>query len=447
MIRVLIVDDEFQLLEAFKKKLSKEGMEVFTASNGQEAMSIIAEETLDIGLFDIKLPDTDGVDLLGRLRETQPTAEVIMLTGYASVDTAIRSMKLGAYDYLTKPVKLSELHTVILKAYEKKQLKEKTIVLEEQLQRIEVHDKLVGDSKEINVVKKAISLVGNSNVPVLILGETGTGKELVARAIHAQSSRAGSPFVIINASNLQESILESELFGYKKGAFTGAQTDKVGLLQIATRGTFFVDEVADMGIPIQSKLLRVLETGAFRKLGDTKEITVDVRFIFATNKVIEEEVKANRFRKDLFYRLNTFVIQVPPLRDRKDDIPILTKYFLEKHARKGSRKAVSKQAMNLLVAYHWPGNVRELANVIERAILISADRSEIISDDLPQTIALPSFATVERKRALSQDTLRLDSMEKEHIEKVLEFADGNKSKAARLLGISRKKLYQKIESQ
>jgi len=413
MIRVLIVDDEYQLLEAFKKKLSKEGMEVFTASNGQEAIAILKQETLDIGLFDIKLPDTDGVELLEKLREIQPTAEVIMLTGYASVDTAIRSMKLGAYDYLTKPVKLSELHTVILKAYEKKQLKDKTIV---------------------------------PNVPVLIMGETGTGKELVARAIHAQSSRAANPFVIINASNLQESILESELFGYKKGAFTGAQTDKVGLLQIANTGTFFVDEVADMGMPIQSKLLRVLETGAFRKLGDTKEITVDVRFIFATNKVIEEEVKANRFRKDLFYRLNTFVIQVPPLRDRKDDIPILTKYFLEKHARKGSRKAVSRKAMNLLVTYHWPGNVRELANVIERAILISADRSEIIPDDLPQAIVLPSFATEERKRSLSQDTLRLDSMEKEHIEKVLEFAGGNKSKAARLLGISRKKLYQKIES-
>ena len=403
------------------------------------------QETLDIGLFDIKLPDTDGVELLEKLLELQPTAEVIMLTGYASVDTAIRSMKLGAYDYLTKPVKLSELHTVILKAYEKKQLKDKTIVLEEQLQRVEVHDKFIGESKEINVVKKAISLVGNSNVPVLILGETGTGKELVARAIHAQSSRAANPFVIINASNLQESILESELFGYKKGAFTGAQTDKVGLLQIANTGTFFVDEVGDMGMPIQSKLLRVLETGVFRKLGDTKEITVDVRFIFATNKVIEEEVKANRFRKDLFYRLNTFVIQVPPLRDRKDDIPILTKYFLEKHARKGNRKAVSKQALNLLVTYHWPGNVRELANVIERAILISADRSEIIPDDLPQAIVLPSFATEERKRSLSQDTLRLDSMEKEHIEKVLEFAGGNKSKAARLLGISRKKLYQKIE--
>jgi len=445
-MRVLIVDDEYQLLEAFKKKLTREGMEVFTASNGKEALSLIKQETLDIGLFDIKLPDTDGVQLLKKFREVQPTAEVIMLTGYASVDTAIRSMKLGAYDYLTKPVKLSELHTVILKAYEKKQLKEKTIVLEEQLQRVEVHDRFIGESKEFNGVKKTIALVGNSNVPVLILGETGTGKELVARAIHALSPRATHPFVIINASNLQESILESELFGYKKGAFTGAQTDKVGLLQIANTGTFFVDEVADMGNPIQSKLLRVLETGAFRKLGDTKEIIVDVRFIFATNKNIEEEVKANRFRKDLFYRLNTFVIQVPPLRDRKDDIPILTQYFLEKHARKGSRKIVSRQAMNLLMDYHWPGNVRELANVIERAILISADRDEIVHDDLPQTISIPSFTKVERRHSPNSDTLRLDSMEKDHIEKVLEFAGGNKSKAARLLGISRKKLYQKIES-
>jgi len=446
MIRVLIVDDEYQLLEAFKKKLTREGMEVFAASTGQEALGLIKREALDIGLFDIKLPDTDGVQLLERLREHQPTAEVIMLTGYASVDTAIRSMKLGAYDYLTKPVKLSELHTVILKAYEKKQLKEKTIVLEEQLQRVEVHDRFIGESKEINVVKKAIAVVGNSNVPVLILGETGTGKELVARAIHALSSRAANPFVIINASNLQESILESELFGYKKGAFTGAQADKVGLLQIANTGTFFVDEVADMGTPIQSKLLRVLETGAFRKLGDTKEVTVDVRFIFATNKSIEEEMRANRFRKDLFYRLNTFVIQVPPLRDRKDDIPVLTEYFLEKHARKGIRKVVSKRTMNLLLDYHWPGNVRELANVIERAVLISADREEIVHDDLPQTVFTPSFGEAKGKHLMTSDTLRLDSMEKEHIEKVLEIAGGNKSKAARLLGISRKKLYQKIES-
>ncbi len=444
MIRVLIVDDEYQLLEAFKKKLTKEGMEVFTALSGREAISVIQQVNLDVGLFDIRLPDIDGVDLLEKLREIQPTVEVIMLTGYASVDTAIRSMKLGAYDYLTKPVKLSELHTIILKAHEKKELKEKTLVLEEQLQRVQVYDEFVGESDGIKAVKQSVSLVAKSNVPVLVLGETGTGKELVARAIHTVSSRALNPFVVINASNLQESILESELFGYKKGAFTGAQTDKVGLIQLAHTGTFFVDEVADMGISIQSKLLRVLETGTFRRLGDTKEMIVDVRFIFATNKSIEDEVKENRFRKDLFYRLNTFMIQIPPLRDRKDDIPILAEYFMKKHAKKGRKKVVSKRAMELLIEYYWPGNVRELANVLERAVLISTERMEITGDDLPRTVVRPTYPLEERRQAPGGNMLRLDAIEREHIEKVLEFTQGNKSKAARLLGISRKKLYQKI---
>jgi DNA-binding NtrC family response regulator len=446
MIRVLIVDDEHQLVEAFKKKLAKEGLDVFTALNGKEAISIMKDNELDIGLFDIKLPDMDGVELLGRLREMQPTSEVIMLTGYASVDTAIRSMKLGAYDYLTKPCKLSELHNVILKAYEKKQLKEKTIVLEEHLQRVEIHDNFIGESKGAREVKKFVSMVSTSDVPVLVLGETGTGKELVARAIHAQSRRFANPFVVINASCLQENILESELFGYKKGAFTGAQTDKLGLLEIANQGTFFVDEVGDMGTAIQAKLLRVLETSVFRKLGDTKEIKVDVRFIFATNKSIEEEVETNRFRKDLFYRLNTFIITIPPLRDRKDDISIMAEYFMEKFARGSEKKAITKAAMDLLVGYQWPGNVRELANVLERAILISEKRGEIVSDDFPRNIArsLPTITGHEKHRS-GRDTLRLDSVEKEHIEKVLKFAEGNKSKAARLLGISRKKLYQKIE--
>jgi len=446
MIRTLIVDDERQLVEAFKKKLSKEGMEVFTALKGKEALSIIKEKTLDVGLFDIMLPDMNGVELLDKMKEMQPTAEVIMLTGNASVDTAIRSMKLGAYDYLTKPCKLSELHSVILKAYEKKQLKEKTIVLEEHIQRIETHDRFLGESKGVREVKKFISLVSASNVPVLVLGETGTGKELVARAIHDLSNRSANPFVAINASSLQENILESELFGYKKGAFTGAQADKVGLFQIADKGTFFVDEVADMGSAIQAKLLRVLETGAFRKLGDTKEITVDVRFIFATNKSIEQEIEASRFRKDLFYRLNTFIINIPPLRERKNDIPVLAEYFMEKHARGGGKKVISKQTMELLMDYPWPGNVRELANVLERAILISGERAEIMSDDLPGSFVqggLPVSADNQKPR---QDALRLDLMERVHIEKVLKMADGNKSKAARMLGISRKKLYQKIET-
>ncbi len=447
MVRTLIVDDERQLVEAFKKKLSKEGMEVFTALKGREALSIIKEQALDVGLFDIMLPDMNGVELLGKMKEMQPTAEVVMLTGNASVDTAIRSMKLGAYDYLTKPCKLSELHSVILKAYEKKQLKEKTIVLEEHIQRIETHDRFVGESKAIKEVKKFIGLVSRSNVPVLVLGETGTGKELVARAIHDLSNRAANPFVAITASSLQENILESELFGYKKGAFTGAQADKVGLFQIADKGTFFVDEVADMGPAIQAKLLRVLETGAFRKLGDTKEITVDVRFIFATNKSIEKEIEANRFRKDLFYRLNTFIIIIPPLRERKDDIPVLAEYFMEKHARGGGKKIIPKPTMDLLTGYPWPGNIRELSNVLERAVLISGDRTEILSGDLPGSFVQGVWPVSADNQKHGQDPLRLDLIERFHIEKVLKMADGNKSKAARMLGISRKKLYQKIETE
>jgi DNA-binding NtrC family response regulator len=400
MIRVLIVDDEHQLVEAFKKKLSKEGFEVFTALNGSEAISLMEENELDIGLFDIKLPDMDGVELLDRLREMQPTSEVIMLTGYASVDTAIRSMKLGAYDYLTKPCKLSELHQVILRAYEKKQLKEKTIVLEEHLQRVELRDNFIGESKDIKEVKKFVSMVSVSDVPVLILGETGTGKELVARAIHGQSGRFGNPFVVINASCLQENILESELFGYKKGAFTGAQTDKVGLLEIANKGTFFVDEVGDMDQAIQAKLLRVLENSVFRKLGDTKETKVDVRFIFATNKSIEEEVETSRFRKDLFYRLNTFIITIPPLRGRKDDIPIIAEYFMDKFSRGNGRKIITKPVMDLLMEYQWPGNVRELANVLERATLISGQRKEIIGEALPRNIvhSLPVAKSREERK-------------------------------------------------
>lgn len=446
MIRILIVDDEHQLVEAFRKKLSKEGIEVYTALNGKDAINIIKNESLDVGLFDIRLPDIDGVELLARLKEMQPTVEVIMLTGHASVNTAIQSMKLGAYDYLAKPCKLAELHSVILKAYEKKQLKEKNIVLEEHLHRIESRDRLIGESKKMKEVKKFISLVSTTNVPVLILGETGTGKEVAAREIHALSARSENPFVAINASCLQESILESELFGYKKGAFTGAQTDKVGLLEIANKGTFFVDEVGDMGSAIQAKLLRVLETSVFRKLGDTKEIKVDVRFVFATNKSIEEEIETNRFRKDLFYRLNTFVITMPPLIERADDITLLANYFMEKHTAGGRKKSISRHAMDTLLKYSWPGNVRELANALERAVLVSAERDEILAEDLPYNMThitedIPAYT----EQKLNNNVLRLDTMEKQHIERVLKFAEGNKSKAARLLGISRKKLYQKIE--
>ncbi|MGD0231340.1 MAG: sigma-54 dependent transcriptional regulator [Syntrophorhabdales bacterium] len=444
-IRVLIVDDEVQLAQAFKKKLEKEGFSVACAESASEVFPLLKRQTFDVGVLDIKLPDMNGIDLLNMLKEAEQNFEIVMLTGHASIDTAIKSMKLGAYDYLVKPCKSSELSHAILKAYEKKTLKEKNWLLEKRLEWAEFHDKFIGESRAIQEVKRLISLVGASDVPVLITGETGTGKELIARAIHASSQRAAHPFVAINSSTLQESILESELFGYKKGAFTGAHGDKMGLLDIANRGTFFVDEVGDMNLAIQAKLLRVLETGIFMKLGDVRENRADLRFVFATNKRLEEEVAANKFRKDLFYRVNAFEISVPPLRERKEDIPLLTRYFVNKFSKGNKRKTVSRRSMKLLFDYHWPGNVRELANMIERAILVAQNRDEIVGDDFPLCVQDRNGGRTVTARPRSADDLKLDALVKNHIRSVLQQAGGNKSRAARLLGISRKNLYRKIE--
>ncbi len=447
LIRVLIIDDEQQLVEAFKKKLSRDGFSVRAAFTAREALTLMKKNTFDVCVLDIRLPDMDGVELLKSIKKNEPNLEIIMLTGHASVDTAIQSMKLGAYDYLSKPCKLTELSNVILKAYEKKSLKERTIVLEQQLQRVEVHDSFIGASEPMNEIKRLIRLVAPSDVPVLILGETGTGKELVARAIHNLSPRCANQFVAVNSSTLQESILESELFGYKKGAFTGAGSDKIGLLELADRGTFFIDEIGDMGMAIQAKFLRTLETGIFRRLGDTRESRVDVRFIFATNKSLENEVKEKKFRKDLFFRLNTFIITLPALRERKDDIPLLADYFLGKFARGAARKILSREAMDLLRNYRWPGNVRELANVMERAVLLSSTRDTILSEDLPQSMTEERLLErdLEKKDLLASDHLNLHRIEQEHIERVLNLVKGNKSKAARMLGISRRKLYLKTQ--
>ncbi len=443
---MLIIDDEEQLVEAFRKKLSRDGFSVSSAFTAREAFAVMKKHTFDVCVLDIRLPDMDGVDLLKSIKKNEPNLEIIMLTGHASVDTAIQSMKLGAYDYLSKPCKLTELSNVIQKAYEKKSLKERTIVLEQQLQRVEAHDSFIGSSEPVNEVKRLIRLVAPSDVPVLVLGETGTGKELVARAIHAMSPRSANQFVAVNSSALQESLLESELFGYKKGAFTGAQSDKIGLLELADKGTFFIDEIGDMGMAIQAKFLRTLETGIFRRLGDTRESKVDVRFIFATNKSLEHEVKEKRFRKDLFFRLNTFIITLPPLRERKDDIPLLAEYFLGKFSRGAAKKLLSREAMDVLKGYRWPGNVRELANVMERAVLLCAARDTILSEDMPQSMMEGRVLERDLDRLdLSPDELTLQRIEQEHIERVLALAKGNKSKAARMLGISRRKLYLKTQ--
>ncbi len=445
MIDVLIIDDESQLVEAFKMQLTKEGMRVTGVFKARDALALLKKESFDVAVLDIKLPDMDGVDLLLKLKQMEPTIEVIMLTGFASVDTAIRSMKLGAYDYLTKPCKISELETIIVKAFEKKSLKEKNIVLKEHLLRIAIHDNFIGESMAMRKVRELISIVAPSNTPVLVLGETGTGKELAARAIHDLSPRAGNPFVAINSSTLQETILESELFGYKKGAFTGAQTDKMGLLEIAHNGTLFVDEIGDMGQAIQAKLLRVLETGTFVKLGDTKETRVDIRFIFATNKNLKTEMQEKKFRSDLFFRINTFTITLPPLREKKDDIALLADYFLDKFNGGGKRKDFSPKAISFFMAYDWPGNVRELENVIERSVLLSGKRPEILAEDFPEDMLKNLHLDNPRlENSPSAGPVNLAKMEDEHIKTVLASVDGNKSEAARLLGISRKKLYSKI---
>ena len=445
MIHVLIVDDEARLVEAFSEQLTQENMKVFKAFRADEALSVLRSESIDVVVLDIKLPDMDGVELLLKLKQIEPTLEVIMLTGFASITTAIRSMKLGAYDYLTKPCKMSVLSKAIAMAYEKRMLRVKTIVLEEHLHRIGAHDDFVGTSQQMAKVRQLISLVAPSNTPVLILGETGTGKELAATAIHDLSPCSGHPFVTVNSSALQETMLESELFGYKKGAFTGAENDKLGLLEIANHGTFFVDEVGDMGFNIQAKVLRALETGVFRKLGDTKVTKVDVRFIFATNKNLYEEVEKGKFRKDLLFRINTFVISLPPLRERKDDIPLLIDYFLTNSQKGDRKKRFSREAIELLTAYEWPGNVRELASVIERALLLSSHDAEIVPDDLSEGMIRP-FSSVKPpiKQQPGNRTLTLAKVETEYIQNVLRSVGGNKSRAARLLGISRRALYDKI---
>jgi len=369
------------------------------------------------------------------------SGEIINLDAYGSYTIYRgRPAVIGTMLDITKRKRAEELD-----AYEKKLLREKTIVLEQQLNRIEVYDRLVGDSKKMEKVRQLISIAAPSDIPVLIQGETGTGKELTARAIHDQSPRAGNPFVAINSSVLQETIFESEVFGYRKGAFTGAGDNKLGLLELANGGTLFVDEISDMAVNIQSKLLRVLETGTFVKLGDTKETKVNVRFVFATNRELGKEVEEGRFRKDLLYRVNAFVIHLPPLREKTEDIPVLADYFLKKFARGNNKKVLSDVSMALLVSYGWPGNVRELKNVLERAVLLSTDRQEIITSDFPEGLLTQEPGTIRHDgREPKKAKLELNQIEMEHIENVLNALGGNKTKAAQLLGITRATLYKKV---
>ena len=437
-VKLLIVDDEEAYRNLLSERFTMIGCGVTLAATGEEALQKMKSAQFDVGILDLRMPGMDGIELFKKSRELQPLTEIIFLTGQATVDVAIEAMKLGAYDFLTKPCQLSELQAVVQKAYEKKQLSEK-VNKHHELQLRAGTVNLVGENRRMHEIKNLIAKVAPTESTILIEGESGTGKEIVANAIHQNSHRSDDPLVIINCGAVPETLLESELFGHEKGAFTGAVKRKSGLFEIADSGTLFIDEVSEMSPGMQVKLLRVLETGRFRRVGDIKEIEVDVRVICATNKDLNEEAATGRFREDLFYRINVLRLSLPPLRERKEDIPLLVNHFINLSQYPNADKVqVTSEVLESFAKYHWPGNVRELSNVIERAIIL-ADSNLITLREIPPLDKRHDDGEYE-----SQASLSLSEIEKRHIQLILESERGNKTRAAGILKISRPKLYRKM---
>ncbi|CAG0940375.1 partial Regulatory protein AtoC, partial [Candidatus Brocadiaceae bacterium] len=385
--RILLIDDDKTALNGLVKILAHDGYPVSGVLSGYEALNLLSRKNVDIIVTDMKLPGMGGLSLIHELRKKEEPAAIVIITAYSSVKTAVEAIKCGADDYLTKPVNIEELELVLEKLWERQQLIVQNRVLKEKLKDKYKSSELVGNTPQMQRIIKMIEDVAPSTASILILGETGTGKELVANAIHYQSDRVCMPFVALHCAALSESILESELFGHEKGAFTGAVQSRKGRFELADGGTLFLDEVGEMSIKVQVKLLRVLEKGEFERVGGEKTIKVDVRLIAATNRNLEREVSEGRFREDLFYRLNVITIHLPPLRERREDMPILSNFFVIKYAKKYKKeiKGFTPEAMEALCAYHWPGNVRELENVIERSIVL-CKKSMITVDHLPKNI-------------------------------------------------------------
>ncbi len=438
-IRLLIVDDDDQLRQTLARRFQRHGMTVTAAANGEEALAKTADNRCDVALLDLHMPGMSGIELLEKLKERLPELEALMLTAHGSMETAILAMKKGAYDYLTKPFHLPELEIHIQKAYEKVQLARRERQWVEQINYESTRYRLVGSSPAMQKVVQLIQKVAATNATVLVRGASGTGKELVARALHYNSSRRDRPLVTVNCASLQENLLESELFGHEKGAFTGAVRDKAGLIEVAEGGTLFIDEIAEMAAGLQAKLLRVLENGHYRRVGSTQESHADVRVVAATNKPLEEEMNAGRFRDDLYFRLNVVAIDLPSLGERRQDIPELVEHLLATRQVGPVRYQIQPEALEALVRYDWPGNVRALANVLERAQIL-AENHVITLDDLPESVvdALPAAGPA----AGNPEHLR--EVERRHVQKVLQQVKGNKVHAARALGISRRALYRLI---
>lgn len=436
--RLLVVDDEQDLLELLVRRLKRKGFDVDSAGTAEDALELVKKNEYDIGVYDIRLPGMDGIELLKETKKVQPDIEVLILTGHGTIDTAIEAMKVGAFDYITKPYNLSELELTIGKAAENKALKEKNDSMKKIIAQHNGFN-IIGDSANFNEVLEMTRRIADSEVPVLIEGESGTGKELFAKALHYWSCRADEPFVPVNSGALPEHLLESELFGHARGAFTGASQDKKGLVEAAKGGTLFLDELGEMPLALQVKLLRFLETGEFRRVGDVRERHVSVRVVAATNRDMEKEVAEGRFREDLYYRLNVVKLTIPPLRERKGDLPALIEHFIGKT--KDPSKRLSSEAFAALEDYDFPGNVRELSHLIERGVLLSKG-GMIRAEDLllPHTGKTKAEAEVRLSPLCS-----LEEVEKVHIENALKQMNWNKTKAADVLGISVRNLYRKID--
>ncbi|HIJ40932.1 MAG TPA: sigma-54-dependent Fis family transcriptional regulator [Deltaproteobacteria bacterium] len=439
---VLVVDDEAVVRKGIQRVLEKKGLETVLAANGKDALARLDSQPFRLALLDIRMPDMDGVALLRTIRSQYPETGVIMITGYPTIDDAVHCIKLGAIDYLVKPFSLDDLKSSLRKADCSNLTEVRSTVKNAGLETGSTEDVMIGQSLPMRKIFDKILKVAPTDSTVLITGESGTGKELVARAIHQNSHRKDREFVAVDCSSLVETLLESELFGHVKGSFTGAHQTKHGFFELANHGTFFFDEIANLSLKIQAKLLRVIQEREFIKVGDHKRVQLDIRIVSASNKNLEESVKAEKFREDLYYRLSVVPLKLPPLRKRKEDVPLLMDHFLAKFSNKMKKAApqVSDDAMEMLVDYAWPGNVRELEHTVER-ILILEDTDVIRPRDLPSFISRRQ----NEFQMFSEEPLSLEELEKKYIRFVLARTKGRKSKAANILGINRKTLGQKIK--
>ncbi len=441
--KILLVDDEAASREALVLLLKSNDYHLTGCGSGQEAFLLLQRERFDIVITDLLLPDVSGIDILKRVKEDSPLTEVILITGYASAETAVQAMKEGACDYITKPLNIDELRIILAKAVEKHRLLTENVYLKKQLRDKYEFANIVGNSPAMQKVFNLMKRIIKTDSTVLILGESGTGKEVVAKAIHFNGSRKDKPFIAVHCGAIPENLLESELFGFVRGAFTGANKDKIGKFEAANHGTILLDEIGTMPMHLQTKLLRVLQEQEVERVGSTRPIKIDVRVISATNQDLEEEVRKGTFREDLFYRLNVIPLRIPPLRERGEDILPLVRYFLEKNCREMKRPlmTIAKNAMEVLELYGWPGNVRELENVVERTVALTED-SVITVSDLPHQISEMALTKVSERGVDMVKTIT--EIEKMMILEALSLTNGVKAKAAAMLNINRTTLVEKM---